>query len=74
MSIALLLGGCATVSPERGHDEVGQLMVERAGTSTGWEKGTPDDAAIATRVDALLSAGPPRTPNLTPLRRWRWAR
>ncbi len=61
LPVALVLAGCATISPERGHDEVGRLLAERAGTSTGWEKGTPDDTAIASRVDSLLAEGLTRT-------------
>ncbi len=57
LALVVLLVSCASVSPERGHDEVGRLLAERAGTSTGWEKGTPDDLAIAARVDALLASG-----------------
>lgn len=51
----LLLAGCATVSPEKGHDEIARIMVERTGTETGWDKGTPTHAAISERVDALSS-------------------
>lgn len=55
--VLLVVSGCATVSPERGHDEVNRLLVDRAGVSTGWEQGPPEDPQIAERLDALLKAG-----------------
>ena len=53
--LLLLSIGCATVSPEKGHEEIARILVERTGTQTGWEKGAPEHAAIAERVDALSS-------------------
>ena len=55
--LACVLSGCATLSPERGHDEVGRVLAERTGIGTGWERGPPDEAAISQRVDALLASG-----------------
>ena len=57
VALALFLAGCATVSPEKGHDEVARLVAERAGAATGWEQGPPQDVAVIQRVDALLAAG-----------------
>ncbi len=54
---AFLLAGCATLSPERGHDQVGLLVAERGGPSTGWEKGSPDLTVISNRVNSLLAPG-----------------
>lgn len=56
-----MLSGCATISPERGHDEVGRILAARAGSPTGWEQGSPDDTAISRRVDSLLASGLTRT-------------
>ena len=61
LPLALLLAGCATFSPERGHDDVGRMVAERTGGSTGWEKGLPEEVAISTRVDAVLAPGLTRT-------------
>ena len=49
--------GCASVAPERGHDEVARLVAERAGAATGWEAGAPEETAVAERLDALLASG-----------------
>lgn len=54
---ALTLSGCATVSKERGHDEVGKIVRQRIGSSTYWERGTPADEQVATRVAELLGNG-----------------
>jgi len=48
---------CASVSPERGHDQVSVLVAERTGHKTRWEKGPPDDAQIAEWVRGLTSQG-----------------
>ncbi len=53
--LACLVSGCATISPERGHDEVARILDARTGTGTGWERGSPDDTAISQRVDSLLA-------------------
>ena len=55
--LTCMMSGCATFSPERGHDEVGRMLAARAGIGTGWEHGSPDDTAISQRVDALLGSG-----------------
>ena len=57
LPLLVLVVGCATVSPERGHDEVDRLLIDRAGTSTGWQKGTPEETQIAQRLDSLLEKG-----------------
>lgn len=54
---ALALSACATVSKERGHDEVARIVKERTGLSTSWEQGTPEDERVAARVAELLTDG-----------------
>ena len=54
---AVIFTGCAQFTAERGHDEVGRLVAERGGAGTGWEKGAPEEEAIAQRVEGLLAAG-----------------
>ncbi len=57
-ALAALVGaGCASVSPERGHDRVSAIVGERTGHKTRWEKGPPDDARIADWVRDLASKG-----------------
>ncbi|MEO5768286.1 MAG: TolC family protein [Polyangia bacterium] len=53
------LGGaaCASVSPERGHDQVSTFVLQRTGHRTRWEKGPPDDARIASWVADLTKGG-----------------
>ena len=55
--IAILGAGCASVSPERGHDQVSALVEQRIGHKTRWEKGPPDDAQIAEWVRGLTVGG-----------------
>ena len=55
--IAVLGAGCASVSPERGHDQVSALVEQRTGHKTHWEKGPPDDAQIAEWVRGLTAGG-----------------
>jgi len=57
MLCALALSACATVSKERGHDEVAKIVKERTGLSTSWEQGTPEDEQVAARVAQLLRDG-----------------
>ena len=49
--------GCASVAPERGHDEVARLVAERAGAATGWETGAPEESATVpkTSVDVVCA-------------------
>ncbi len=49
-----LLSSCATIAPERGHDEAGRIITARTGAETGWEHGPLNEGAISQRVDALL--------------------
>ncbi len=56
-AVCLSAMGCATLSPERGHAELGALVQERVRVSTGWEKGTPPAEAVRERVHALLQDG-----------------
>jgi cobalt-zinc-cadmium efflux system outer membrane protein len=56
--VSCLLGtGCASVSPERGHDQVSTIVGERTGHKTRWEKGPPDDAKLAQWVRDLTAQG-----------------
>jgi cobalt-zinc-cadmium efflux system outer membrane protein len=52
-----LLPGCAGMQKERGHDEVGRVVLRRTGHHTGWEHGSPDARKIAERVSQLLAGG-----------------
>jgi len=53
----LLLGACASMEKERGHDDVSRLVAERTGRGTGWQKGEPAQRAIEQRVHELLAPG-----------------
>lgn len=55
--LLLLASACASIRPERGHDQVEELVQERSGHETGWGAGDPGAEAIAERVDELLEAG-----------------
>ncbi|MGQ0506785.1 MAG: TolC family protein [Myxococcaceae bacterium] len=55
--VPVVLGGCASISKERGHAEVAQLVQERAGFKTQWDQGTPADEQVGRQVNALLQAG-----------------
>jgi cobalt-zinc-cadmium efflux system outer membrane protein len=57
VAVAVIGTNCASVSPERGHDQVSVLVGQRTGLKTRWEKGPPDDAQIADWVRQLASAG-----------------
>ena len=57
LAFALTVPGCATISKERGHDEVAKIVKDRTGGSTAWEQGTPEDAQVAARVAELLRNG-----------------
>lgn len=57
VSLLVALAACATIDPRKGHDEVGDRVKERTGFDTGWNQGTPDDAAVAKRVNDLLGQG-----------------
>jgi cobalt-zinc-cadmium efflux system outer membrane protein len=55
---AIALGAaCASVSPERGHDQVSSVVSERTGHKTRWEKGPPDQAEIADWVRKVTAEG-----------------
>lgn len=55
--LGLCVPGCATLSPERGHAEVGALVRERVAVSTGWEQGPPSTEALRAQVAELLRGG-----------------
>jgi len=57
MALCLGAAGCATMSPERGHAELGALVHERVSVSTGWERGSPSDEAVREQVRELLRDG-----------------
>lgn len=52
-----LMAGCATMSPERGHAELGAMIQERVSVPTGWEKGSPPAEEVRARVLELLRDG-----------------
>ena len=54
-SLVLLLGGCATVEPKGGFDDVQTLVSERSGEFLHWSQGTPEDDAVDERVRELLN-------------------
>jgi cobalt-zinc-cadmium efflux system outer membrane protein len=54
---AIAATGCASVSPERGHDRVASIVDQRTGHKTHWDKGPPDDAQVAEWVGQLTSQG-----------------
>lgn len=56
-ALLLLASACATVRPERGHNQVDELVDTRLGVETGWGAGDPGAEAISERVDELLGAG-----------------
>jgi cobalt-zinc-cadmium efflux system outer membrane protein len=59
IAVAPLLwwAGCASVSPEKGHAEVADVVNKRIGARTRWEKGPPDDAAVADWVRKTALGG-----------------
>jgi cobalt-zinc-cadmium efflux system outer membrane protein len=54
---AIPLAGCASVSPERGHDRIADIVQKRSGARTRWEKGPPDDARVADWVRTTAASG-----------------
>lgn len=57
VALGLLATGCATLSPERGHAELGALVHERVAVSTGWEKGPPPSEQVRAQVVEWLRDG-----------------
>jgi cobalt-zinc-cadmium efflux system outer membrane protein len=56
--VALLaLSACASVSKERGHDDVDRLVRERTGHQTRWAQGSPEDEQVSRWVSDLLGHG-----------------
>src|SRR4051794_24000842 len=55
--MTLATGGCARVTPERGHDRVAALVEQRTGQRTGWQAGPPDDARVSAWVRATVAQG-----------------
>lgn len=56
LSLAVL-GGCATVPVEQGHDEVAALVEAKAGVDTQWKGGPPDRERVRTLVAGMLQDG-----------------
>jgi outer membrane protein TolC len=54
VALALMLGGCATFSPDGGTDDVRKLAQERVGAAANVTSATADPAAVRARIDALL--------------------
>jgi len=57
LALVVAGAGCASVAPERGHDQVSTIVSQRTGQRTRWEKGPPDDAQIAEWVRHTTAAG-----------------
>jgi cobalt-zinc-cadmium efflux system outer membrane protein len=57
VALSLFTTGCATLSPERGHAELGAMVRERVSVPTGWEKGPPSSEAVRAQVVELLQDG-----------------
>ena len=57
LALVVTGAGCASVSPERGHDQVSTIVNQRTGQRTRWEKGPPDDAQIAEWVRHATAGG-----------------
>ena len=53
----VVMSGCASLSPEVGHDQVATLIKQRTGEETGWRDGPPEPQQVAARVNALLDGG-----------------
>ena len=51
---ALVLGGCASVSPKPAFEEVGRLVRERGGGPLHWDQGTPADQQVRAHIADLL--------------------
>ncbi len=50
-----VLGGCATIQPRAGFDDVGAMVAERTDAQVHWNQGTPADGAVADSVRYLLA-------------------
>jgi cobalt-zinc-cadmium efflux system outer membrane protein len=58
LAIALVpITACASFSKERGHAEVAQIVEQRTGQRTSWDKGPPEAEQLAKRLDELLHGG-----------------
>ena len=57
---ALVLGGCASTSPQVAFDDVAAIIDERTGSQIVWDVGSQDDYAVRGRLRSLLSR--PLTP------------
>jgi outer membrane protein TolC len=57
-SLAVLLGGCASLAPDGGFDAVRSAVKERSAAEPRWARNNDDVAAIREEVKRLLSGGP----------------
>ena len=58
VATAVLAQGCATLSAQRGHDDVARLVAQRTGgAQTRWGEGPPEDGQVAAHVQRLLEGG-----------------
>jgi cobalt-zinc-cadmium efflux system outer membrane protein len=55
--VLVVLSGCASVSKERGHDDVDKLVSARSGHRTRWAQGSPEDEQVDKWVGELLGKG-----------------
>jgi cobalt-zinc-cadmium efflux system outer membrane protein len=55
--VLFILSGCASVSKERGHDDVDKLVSARSGHRTRWAQGSPEDEQVDKWVEELLGKG-----------------
>lgn len=53
LGCTLLLGGCATVPPEQGFNDVAQQIAPRLDQKIHWRRGTAADAEVDARINAL---------------------
>lgn len=49
-----VISGCATVPKSAGFREVSQTVEQRTGFQVHWNQGTPEDAAVAEKLQAML--------------------
>jgi cobalt-zinc-cadmium efflux system outer membrane protein len=55
VALALLLGGCATVSKDEAFEDINQDLEQRLGERVHWKQGRPEDEQVAQRVSDLLA-------------------
>jgi len=56
LALAAVLGsGCAAARSTKSHREAAELAAARIGARVAWDRGSPEDAEVQKRVDALLA-------------------